>query len=444
MMAPSYSHYECSGQANASERTSFGPYCLLSLFQPNGDLSRYFYRWWDTTLGYVSVVGYTGCSVVLFGGMLSLLPSMLVSKYVLKWPSLINNNNNANEKNNKNVLSTMPSLTAIKTLSARSQMSLQGSGGPDYLAPNLIGCISLLGPNIPGSRLFTELFLFSQRLHFYFTGRIFADQMAYLGRKKLGIPFGETAFLHARTCWLDDCVQRFIGENCNNKNQAANVVILGAGFDSRCYRFQQKKTQHAGGTVHWFEMDAPGPQAAKLEALQKAGISTTGVTFVACDFEFQDWLEELMKKNFDKTLPTFFVWEGVTPYLERRVVTQTIEHVTQCGQGSMLGFDYFDKALLDQAMVKAAAKATSERWKFALEDDTDVIDLVRECNATTKRRPDGRMELMILDHLKADELVQRYCAKHSDGRCIGFLEDFGGFLLIGTSSDLKAKVGMEE
>jgi methyltransferase (TIGR00027 family) len=347
--------------------------------------------------------------------MLSLIPSMIVSKYILKWPSMINPPSDSN-------LSDLGSLTAIKTLSARAQMARQGSGGPDYLAPTFMAQVSMLGPNIPGSGLFTKFFLLCQQLHFYMTGRIFADQMSYFGRKKLGIPFGETAFLQVRTCWLDDCLETFL-EKHQGADDAVNVVTLGAGYDSRCFRFQHQRNHI--GQVHFFEVDAPGSQAAKLKALNKAKVATTGIKFVPCNFESQDWMEELVKcGKFDTTKPTFFVWEGVTPYLDRSVVVKTIEMVGQCGEESVIGFDYFSKALLTQSMVQAAAKATSERWKFGLED-AEIDGLVKECNTKGNK-------LHILDHLKAGELIQRYCAKHFDGRSIGFLEDFGGFLLIGS------------
>lgn len=410
MTHTSYSLPLANDPSRQNSRATFGSYCLLS-FAPKSKL-------WDKLLGHASIVSYMGCSTVLFGGMLSLAPSMIVSKYILQWPSMINPPSQSNS-----TLSDLGSLTAIKTLSARAQMALQGSGGPDHLAPTFMAQVSMLGPNIPGSGLFTKLFLLCQRLHFYMTGRIFADQMSYFGRKKLGIPFGETAFLQVRTCWLDDCLETFLEKH--KGADAINVVTLGAGYDSRCFRFQkQQSNSNRSARVSFFEVDALGSQAAKLKALDKAQVKTNKVTFVPCDFESQDWMEELVNRGkFDATKPTFFVWEGVTPYLDRKVVVKTIKMVGQCGKGSVIGFDYFNKALLTQSMVQAAAKATSERWKFGLED-TEIDELVEECSMKAKR-------LQILDHLKAPELIQRYCAKHFDGRSIGFLEDFGGFLLIG-------------
>jgi hypothetical protein len=48
------------------------------------------------------------------------------------------------------------------------------------------------------------------------------------------------------------------------------------------------------GRVRSFEVDAPKTQAVKRETLKRAGIDSTGVTFVAADFEKEDWLTRLV------------------------------------------------------------------------------------------------------------------------------------------------------
>lgn len=112
-----------------SSRTTFGNYCLLSWTPSSVFL--------DKSLGYASVLSYMGCSIVIFGGTLSLVPSMFFSKYVMKWPSIVNKNMSDQEAVNNISTTAVGSITAIKTLSARPQMNRQGSGGPDYMAPRL-------------------------------------------------------------------------------------------------------------------------------------------------------------------------------------------------------------------------------------------------------------------------------------------------------------------
>jgi len=74
----------------------------------------------------------------------------------------------------------------------------------------------------------------------------------------------------ARTAFFDDAIARHL-------DTIQQLVILGAGFDTRLYR------RPTGARGRSFEIDAPRTQAAKREALQKAGIDSTGVTFVAAE-----------------------------------------------------------------------------------------------------------------------------------------------------------------
>ena len=53
-------------------------------------------------------------------------------------------------------------------------------------------------------------------------------------------------------------------------------------------------------------------------------------------------------------------------------------------------------------------------------------ELIEEC------ADDCKCKMIVLDHLKYKEVIRRYLAKHSDGRPIGFLDDFGGFMLVAT------------
>lgn len=65
-------------------------------------------------------------------------------------------------------------------------------------------------------------------------------------------------FLVARARYMDDFLQIYIDDGLEQ------LVILGAGFDSRAYRFEKLK-----GQVKVFEVDHPATQQAKLEKLKK-------------------------------------------------------------------------------------------------------------------------------------------------------------------------------
>ena len=255
-------------------------------------------------------------------GLLILLPSILVLDFT--------------KRSDKNIsTSDRGSRTAIKAACARSQMYLQQSGGQDYLAPCISRQLSLFGDGIPGSHLWTRIYLFLSRLNFYITGRIFADQMGSRIAK-----IGETAYLQARTCWLDDCVEMFVRkhQNVDIGKADVNIVILGAGYDTRCYRLNL-----AQRGVHTYEVDTSSTQRAKLKCLSFAGINTGKTKFVSCDFTTENWLDQLQLNGFSMKLPSLFVWEGVTMYLPREAVKTTIEKLGRCAKGSCIAFDYLDR-----------------------------------------------------------------------------------------------------
>lgn len=341
----------------------------------------------------------------------------------MRWPSAINRPQlHENEVVKKNTSTTeVGSLTALKTFAARSQMSLQNSGGPDHLAPILIGHVSLFGPNIPGSYIYTSIYLFLTRCHYYLTGRIFVDQLTEFCLKKF-TKLGEIACLQARTCWLDDVVDTFASEN---KDSDYNVVILGAGYDTRCYRL---KSIVGKKNVHLYEVDAPGTQRIKRKALKDSGIQCDHVEFVSCDFEHEDWFVSLKTQStFNKDFPTVFIWEGVTMYLDLQVVQSTISKIATCGARSCIAFDYIFHGSMNDA-AKKSAERIGEPWKCAI-DYNEMDNVVAKCQ---KLVTDNKSVLKVLDHLDKDEMKKRYLAAYNDGSYIGYLEEFGAFCLIGT------------
>jgi hypothetical protein len=102
-------------------------------------------------------------------------------------------------------------------------------------------------------------------------------------------------YLQCRTRYFDDVVAAHA--------QMEQLVLLGAGFDTRCYRLDRPPRRRC------FELDAPTTQAEKREALGRAGIDARHVAFVAVDFARDDWMALLVDAGFDPALPTLFVWE---------------------------------------------------------------------------------------------------------------------------------------
>ena len=130
----------------------------------------------------------------------------------------------------------------------------------------------------------------------------------------------------ARIWFFDAAVGQYLPD-------VAQFVILGAGFDTRAYRLPNDTP------VRVFEVDSPRTQMVKRETLKKAGIDSSGVRFVPADFETEDWLACLTAAGFDPGERTLFLWEGVTMYLDREAVEDTLRKIASTARGSAVTFD---------------------------------------------------------------------------------------------------------
>ena len=142
-------------------------------------------------------------------------------------------------------------------------------------------------------------------------------------------------------------------------------VILGAGFDTRVFRLP-KDTR-----IRSFEVDAPKTQAIKREMLIKASVDSIGVTFVAADFEKEDWLARLVEAGFNPDKPGLFLWEGVMMYLDQEAVESTLHKIASTAKGSVVAFDYittepFESRALYWRYARIMTRAAGEPVKFGI------------------------------------------------------------------------------
>jgi len=119
------------------------------------------------------------------------------------------------------------------------------------------------------------------------------------------------------------------------ENAIEQFVILGAGWDTRCYDLPKNCE------VNCFEVDMAPTLNVKREALNKSGIKSTHVTFVETDFNQESWMDSLLASGFDQKKITYILWEGVTMYLTEEAVNSALALFSTLPQGSVIGVDFF-------------------------------------------------------------------------------------------------------
>jgi methyltransferase (TIGR00027 family) len=113
------------------------------------------------------------------------------------------------------------------------------------------------------------------------------------------------------------------------------IVILGAGLDARAWRMPELEA------VRVFEVDHPSTQAYKRARVGSRATRARDVRFVAVDFARDSLERALDAAGHDAEAPTFWLWEGVTPYLPIDAVRATLSAVAgRSARGSRIAVTY--------------------------------------------------------------------------------------------------------
>jgi methyltransferase (TIGR00027 family) len=156
------------------------------------------------------------------------------------------------------------------------------------------------------------------------------------------------------------------------KTGFAQIVLLGAGFDTRALRFADL---NHGTQV--FELDKVATQKPKVEILQRKKVKIPAkLTYVPIDFERESLFEVLSKAGFQEGKKSLFLWEGVTMYLSSQAVDNTLDFIRHhSASGSLVAFDYIFASVLrrenrsyGESEAFETISRTGEGWTFGLEE----------------------------------------------------------------------------
>jgi len=185
---------------------------------------------------------------------------------------------------------------------------------------------------------------------------------------------------------------------------AKQLVILGAGFDTRAYRFAE---QCSGCKI--IELDIASTQNRKKECLQSAGIAIPkNLTFASINFNLESLPDVLRQAGYNNEVKTVFLWEGVSMYLQRPAVEATLQFVGACkNPESLLVFDYIATIADSEVDNYYGVKTWRETWaryrqaepfKFTI-DDSQIASYLEG------------MGLSIQTHLKEREIGEHCLPK---------------------------------
>ena len=212
--------------------------------------------------------------------------------------------------------------------------------------------------------------------------RLFADPLAGAFVAAAGSPPSQATgrqatalrlWIVARTVFLDELILAACADG------ARQVVLLGAGFDTRAFRLPWPPG------VRCFELDTPDVLDAKEQVLaaQRAVPGCERIT-VPGDL-VDDWPAALRSAGLRPDQPTAWVAEGLLVYLSPDDVNKLLDRVTSLSApGSRLGLTFRGRAPADQTSPAVALRRSAapddpvgwlaeHGWAAHLADPRDVL-----------------------------------------------------------------------
>jgi len=141
----------------------------------------------------------------------------------------------------------------------------------------------------------------------------------------------------ARVRYFDDYAERSVQEGIRQ------LVILGAGYDTRAYRLKSVKEQ-----ARVFELDQPDTQRLKVQKISEIfGTLPCHVIYVPIDLATEDLTKKMERSGFSRTKKSLFMLEGLLMYIPPAAVDVLLGRIRQiAAPGSRIIFDYYPASVV--------------------------------------------------------------------------------------------------
>lgn len=212
-------------------------------------------------------------------------------------------------------------------------------------------------------------------------------------------PKGIYPYVIARTKYIDGIFKDSI------KNGFEQVLIMGAGFDSRAIRFVNSKESN----IKVYEIDTKHTLNAKARQLNNRGINIPGNNiYITLDFDKESMREKLMKNRFNINKKTLFILEGLIMYLSHHAIDETFKLIYDfSAPGSLIVFDYVYASVLrkelkyyGESAIYQRVKKDNEKWSFGIEEG-EIESFLSSYN------------LSLIEHLDSGTIEDKYFKNES-------------------------------
>jgi methyltransferase (TIGR00027 family) len=195
-----------------------------------------------------------------------------------------------------------------------------------------------------------------------------------------------------RTKYIDAALDQAVREGTRQ------VIILGAGFDSRGYRFRNRF-----GRVRFLEVDYGPTQEYKRERVKETlGALPKQVHYIPMDFTKDDLLSQLRAGGYTENEKSLFIWEGVTMYIPEASIRDTLHFLRDhSAADSTIVFDY---------TLSSDPRINNPNSRFARWGDPWIFGFPGDSSVEYVRR-EG---LMVVSDLAMVDLAAKY-AQRPDG-----------------------------
>jgi methyltransferase (TIGR00027 family) len=202
------------------------------------------------------------------------------------------------------------------------------------------------------------------------------------------------SFLVARSRYAEDLLAHAVARG------VTQYVLLGAGLDTFAHR-------NPHPSLRVFEVDHPATQQWKRELLLAGNLPTpANLTYVPVDFEHQSLPAQLQSAGLDSTIPTFFAWLGVVPYLTLAAFRATLAFIAAQPLSTGVVFDY--------AQPRAALPPREQLAFDSLASRVHLAGEAFQLFFTPARVAAELAAFYDLEDLGSPEINQRYFANRTD------------------------------